>query len=87
MKLNQQKLKITTTKIRQNLARNMSNMKREKHGLSPEEIERRSLAGEQFKTIFNMNRIEKTKKLHDSLDRNDKKCYAAKRKKLKLNDL
>ena len=32
-----------------------------------------------------MNRIEKTKKLHDSLGRNDEKCYAAKRKKLGKN--
>ena len=29
-------------------------------GLSPEEIERRSVAGERFKTIFNMHRLEKT---------------------------
>ena len=38
-------------------------MKSIKYGVSPEEIERRSLAGEQFSTIFNMHRIEKTKKL------------------------
>ena len=36
-----------------------------KHFYSPEEIERRSLASEQFKTIFNIHRIEKTKKLYD----------------------
>ena len=29
-------------------------------GLSPEEIERRSVASERFKTIFNMHRLEKT---------------------------
>ena len=47
----------------------MNNMKSEKYGLSTEEIEKQSLAGEQFKTIFNVHRIEKTKKLHDRLDR------------------
>ena len=61
----------------------MSNMKSEKYVLSPEEIERRSLAGERFKTIFSMHRIEKTKKVHDRLDRYDKKRYAAKRNKLR----
>ena len=34
----------------------------------PEEIKRLSLSGEQFQTIFNMHRIEKTQKLHRSLD-------------------
>ena len=56
----------------------MNNIKSIKYGLSPEEIEQRSLAGEQFKTIFNMHRKGKTKKLHDRLDRYDKKCYLAK---------
>ena len=86
-KLNVQKLKITPTKIIQNSALNMNNMKSEKYGLSPEEIERRSLASEQFKTIFNMHRTKKTKKLHDRLDRYDKKRYAAKRKKLRGNSM
>ena len=61
----------------------MNNMKSVKYGLSPEEIEKRSLAGEQFKTVFNMYRIDKTKKLHDRHDRYDKKRYLAKRKKLR----
>ena len=61
----------------------MNSIKSKKYRLSPEEIERRSFAGEQFKIIFNMHRIEKAKKLHDKLDRYDKKRYAAKRKKLR----
>ena len=68
-KLNAQKLKITPTKIIQNLVLNINNMKSKKYGLSPEEIERRYLAGKRFKTIFNMQRIEKTKQLYDRLDR------------------
>ena len=54
------KLKITPTKIMQNSPLNTNTMKSEKYGLSPEEIEGGSLAGERFKTIFNMHRIEKT---------------------------
>ena len=61
----------------------MNNMKSVKYGLSPEEIEKRSLAGERFKTIFNMHRTEKTKRLHDRLDRYDEKRYSVKRKKLR----
>ena len=63
----------------------MNNMKSVKYGLPPEETEKRSLAGEQFKTVFNMHRIDKTKKLHDRLDRYDKKRYLVKRKKLREN--
>ena len=48
---------------------------------SPEEIESRSLAGEGFKTVFNMHRIEKSPKLHSRLDRYDVMKYSAKRKK------
>ena len=68
-KLNTQKLKITPTKIIQNSVLNINNMKSKKYGLSPEEIERRYLAGKRFKTIFNKERIEKTKQLYDTLDR------------------
>ena len=46
----------------QNSTLNINLVKSAKYGLSPEEIKRRSLASEHFKTIFNMHRIEKTKK-------------------------
>ena len=58
-KLNAQKLKITPTNIIQNSVLNMDNMKSIKYGLSPEEIERRSLAGKRFKAVFNMHSIVK----------------------------
>ena len=51
----------------------MNLMKSLKHGMSPEKIERRSLAGERFRVVFNMHLIKKTKKLHDRLDRYDLK--------------
>ena len=49
----------------------MNLMKSSKYGLSPEEIEQRSLAGERFKTIFNMHRLEETQKLHCRQDAYD----------------
>ena len=82
-KLNAQSLKVSPSKIIQNSTLNMNLMKSVKYGLSPEEIESRSLAVEQFKTLFNMHRIEKTQKLHRRLDRNDVMNYSAKRKKLR----
>ena len=70
-KLSAQKLKITPTKITQNSVLSMKTMESDKYGQSLEGIERRSLAGERYKTIFNMHSKEKTKKPHDRLDRYD----------------
>ena len=82
-KLSSQKLKATPTEIIQNSAFNMSNMESEKYGLSAEEIEKRSLAGEQFKPMFNIHKIEKPKKLFDRLSKYDRKGYSVKRKNLR----
>ena len=60
----------------------MNVKKSTKYGLSPEEIERRSLSEERFKAIFNMHRLEKTQKLHRRLDDHDVKKYSAKRRRL-----
>ena len=57
-KLNAQKLKISPKKIIEVSTANMNLKKSTKYGLSPEEIERRSLSSERFKTVFNMYRIE-----------------------------
>ena len=78
--MNAQTLKTRPSKIIQNSTLNMNLMKSVKYGLSPEEIERRSLAGKRFKTVLNMHRIDKTKNLHDSLDRYDIKGYSAKKR-------
>ena len=82
-KINAQKLKISPQKIMQTSTLNMNLVKSSKYGLSPEEIERRSLSGERFKTIFNMDRIEKTQKLHRRLDDYDVKMYSANKRKLR----
>ena len=54
-----------------------------KYGISPENIESKSLSSERIRTLFNMHRIEKTSKLNDRLDKYDKKVYQRKRKKLR----
>ena len=82
-KLNAQKLKISPAKIVQNSTLSMNLMKNTKCGLSPKEIEKQSLAGERFKTVFNMHQIEKTQRLHNRLDKYDVMKYSAKRKKLR----
>ena len=81
--LNAQKLKISPNKIIEASTANMNFKKRLKYGLYPEEIERRSLSGERFKTIFNMHRIEKTRGLHGRHDDYDSKKYSAKKKQLR----
>ena len=66
------------------MTQDMNIMKSIKYCMSPLEIEKRSLASEQFRTVFNMHRIETSRKLHNILDRYDKKRYS-KRKKLREN--
>ena len=79
-KINIQKLKISPSKIIERSTLNMNLMKSRKYGLSPEEIERRYLAGERFKTIFNMHRPEKTQKLQRRLDDYDVRKYSQREK-------
>ena len=76
-KLNAQKLKISLTKIILSSANNMNNLKNMDF-----------LLKKLKKIIFwwnTFNRIEKTKLLHDRVDRYDKKKYLAKRRKLREN--
>ena len=85
MKLNAQKLEISPTQTILNSAANMNNVKNEKYELSPDEIEKRSISGERFRTIFNMHWIEKTKLLQERLKRYDDKNYFRKKKKSREN--
>ena len=56
---------------------------RKKYGFAPERVERQSLRGEKFKTLFNMHRLERSEKTTARLDRYDDKVYERKRKKLR----
>ena len=79
-KLKIQKLKISSTKIILKSAANMNNLLNEKYGLPPEEIETRSLSDERFRTLFNFHRIEKTRQVHERLNRYNKKNISKKEK-------
>ena len=68
-KLNAQKIKISPTKIISSSTSNMNSVQSEKYGLSPCEIEKKSLSSERFRTLFNFHRIEKTKLVNDRLNR------------------
>ena len=61
----------------------MKAMKSQKYGISPDEIEEKSLSSQRFKVLFNFKRIEWSQDVSDRLDRYDRKKYAAKMKKLR----
>ena len=50
-----------TAIIRQS-TENMNNVKSGKYDMSPNDIEKKSLSSERFKTLFNLIRIERSKK-------------------------
>ena len=64
---------------------NMKILPSKKYGFSPEEVEDRALKSEKFRTVYNMHRLEKTNKLNQRLDRDDKKKFSRKKKKLREN--
>ena len=79
-KLNAQKYKISPAKTILISAENISNVQSEKYGLTPEEIEKKIISNERFRTIFHIYWIERTKLVHDGLNRYDKKKYDRKKK-------
>ena len=82
-KINAQKLKSSPAKILETSTLNTNLMKSKKCGLSQEEIERQALFSERFKTIFNINRLEKTQRFRRRLDDYDAKKHSVKKKKLR----
>ena len=86
-KLNIQKLKLSSIKKILKSAANMNSVISKKYGLSPEEVETRSLSDEKFRALFHFHRIEKTRQVHERLNRYNKKKYRCKKKKVrdKLN--
>ena len=63
-KLFSQKLKMSQRKIIQMSTVNMNIRPSKKYGFSPEEVEKRALESERFRTVYNMHRLEKTNKLN-----------------------
>ena len=63
----------------------MNDVKSKKYGISPNDIEKKSLSSEKFKTLFNFKRIEQSKKVSDTLDKHDQRKYGARKKKIGEN--
>ena len=61
----------------------MDNVKSEKYKLTSNEIEKKSLENQQFRTEFNFEHIKISKKTSDRLDRYHKKLYSRKKKNLR----
>ena len=81
---NKNKAKIPPATIIRQSAENMNNVKIQKYGMSPNDIEKKSLSSERFKTLFNFKRIERSKKISDRLDRYDKKNKKTSRQEKKI---
>ena len=63
-KIFSQKLKMSLIKIIEMSTANMNIWPSKKYGFSPEEVEKRALESERFRTVYNMRRLEKTHKLN-----------------------
>ena len=64
---------------------NMNIRPSKKYGFSREEVEKRALESETFRTVYNMHRLEKTHKLNLRQDRYDKKSMLENEKRENLN--
>ena len=84
-KLNSQKLKISPNKIMEMSTANMNIQPSKKYGFSPEEVERKALESKRFRSVYNMHRLEKARKLNIRQNKFDQKNYLRKRKKLREN--
>ena len=51
----------------------MNSVQSKKCGLSPDEIEKKSLSSERFRTLFNFHRIEKSKLAQEKIQGKKKK--------------
>ena len=67
------KMDISPRKIIEMSTTNMNIRPSKKYGFSREEVEKRALESETFRTVYNMHRLEKTHKLNLRQDRYNKK--------------
>ena len=61
------KAKIPLTTINKQSGETMNDVKSEKYGINPNDIEKKSLTSEQFKMLFNFERIKRSNKISDRL--------------------
>ena len=83
----QNKAKISPTTIIKRSAENINNFKSEKCKLTPNEIEKKSLENQRFRTEFNFERINISKKTSNRPDRYDRKLYSRTKKKQMTNSM
>ena len=77
-----QKAKIPAVTIIKQSTENMNNVKSEKYSISPNVIEEKCLSSQRFRTLFNFERIERSKNVSDRLHKYDRKRYTVKKKKI-----
>ena len=77
-----QKAKIPAVTIIKQSDENMNHVKSEKHCISPNIIEEKSLSSQRFRILFNFKRVEQSKNVSVRLDKCDSIKYAAKKKEL-----
>ena len=58
----------------------MNNVKSEKYGISPSDIEEKSLPSEKFRVLFNYKKIERSKNVSDRLDKYDQRNMHSRKK-------
>ena len=83
----QNKAKISSTTINKRSAENINNFKSEKCKPTPNEIEKKSLENQRFRTEFNFERINISKKSSNRLDRYDRKLHSRTKKKYMTNSM
>ena len=62
---------------------NMKAIKSQKYGISPDEVEEKSLSSQRFRVLFNFERIDRSQTVSDKLDRCEKKKVCSKKEKIK----
>ena len=77
-----QKAKMPAVTIIKQSTENMNNVKSEKYSISPNVIEEKCLSSQRFRTLFNFERIERSKNVSDRLHKYDRKRYTVKKKKI-----
>ena len=58
----------------------MNNVKSEKYGISPSDIEEKSLPSEKLRVLFNYKKIERSKNVSDRLDKYDQRNMHSRKK-------
>ena len=78
-------MKVTPTKIITTSSENINSVPNKKYRLSPNEIEKKSLSSERFRTLFNFHRVSEQKNYTTCMIGTIRKNMEQKEKKLREN--